>query len=122
MGNPKDTATITKELISLGASVIRALREESPEALDKLDEYTALFDEWKKSWQKGQKGEVHFTAKEREQGKRIAEQHSTVLELTEKMYRSVEESLRGLRGRSKGIRAYLDHFPSKISTIRTRKG
>lgn len=111
-----------RALMSLGALVVKALKEESPEALDQLDEYSALFDEWQKTWKRGVGGGVQFSAKELEVGKRIAVQHDEVLELTEKMYRSVQDSLKGLRSRSKGIRAYLDHFPSRISTIRTRKG
>jgi hypothetical protein len=121
MAQAKSSLDIGKELVDLGGALVKALRDGAPEALDQVDEYTALFDTWQKTWAKGARGEVR-SAKELAVGKRIAEQHETVLALTEKLYRSMEESLRGLRGRTKGIRAYLDHFPSKISTIRTRKG
>jgi hypothetical protein len=122
MGSVRDSSQIAKQLLALGAEVVTALKDNTPEALDRIDEYTNLFDQWQRSWSKIEKGQLRLSAKDQAIGKRIADQHSTVLELTEKMYRSVEESLRGVRGRSKGIRAYLDHFPSKISTIRTRKG
>jgi hypothetical protein len=122
MAQAKSTLEIGQELVASGGKLVKALKEGAPDALDQLDEYTALFDTWQKTWVRGARGEVRFAPKELAVGKRIAEQHETVLALTEKMYRSVEESLRGLRGRSKGIRAYLDHFPSKISTIRARKG
>jgi hypothetical protein len=122
MAQTKNSLDLGKELVTVGAAVVKALRSESPDALDQLDQYSTLFDAWQKSWSRGSGGGVRFSAKEHALGQRISEQHTTVLALTEKMYRSVEDSLRGLRGRSKGIRAYLDHFPSKISTIRTRKG
>lgn len=122
MAQSKNTLELGKDLVSLGGCLVKALREGAPEALDQLEEYTDLFDAWQKTWNKGKTGVPGFSSKELAVGKRIAEQHQTVLDLTEKMYRSMEESLRGLRGRSKGIRAYLDHLPSKISTIRTRKG
>jgi hypothetical protein len=122
MVQSKSTVETGKELVSVGATAVRALRDGSPDALERLEEYTALFDAWQKTWSRGANGGVRFSAADAALGKRIAEQHETVLALTEKMYRSMEESLKGLRGRSKGIRAYLDHFPSKISTIRTRKG
>lgn len=122
MVKSNSTVDTGKDLVAVGAVVVKALRDGSPDALDRLEEYTSLFDAWQKTWSRGASGGVRFSAKEVALGKRIADQHETVLALTEKMYRSMEESLRGLRGRSKGIRAYLDHFPSKISTIRTRKG
>lgn len=121
MNQPHNTIDAGKALLALGATAAKALKAESPEALDMLEEYTASFDAWQKTWSQGH-GRTHFSTKERELAKRIALQHTSVLELTEKMYRSVQDSLKGLRGRSKGIRAYLDQFPSKISTIRTRRG
>jgi hypothetical protein len=115
----KNQVDLTKELLALGKRVVKSLRESDPEALDLLDEYTAAFDRWRASW--APQG-VRLSARDRELGERIAKQHATVLELTENMIRSVEQSLRDLRGWSKGIRAYMDHFPKKVSTIRTRKG
>jgi len=119
MASQKDEVTSAKALLELGAGVVRSLKETSPDALDRLDEYTTAFDRWQRSWPTaGQK----FSARERQIGERIAEQHATVLELTEGMLHSVERSLRELRGWSKGIRAYLDHFPRQVSTIKTKKG
>jgi hypothetical protein len=34
----------------------------------------------------------------------------------------VVRSIRTLRAKGKGLRAYMDHLPKRISTIRTRKG
>jgi hypothetical protein len=113
-----------KNVLQLGAIVVRALRDGAPEALELLEQYTESFEAWQKSWKRAATAPhtVKFSAKEREIGERIAAQHATVMELTEEMLRSLEGSLKDLRGWNKGIRAYIDHLPSKISTIRTRKG
>ncbi len=101
---------------------MRALRDGSPEALDQLEEYTQSFEEWEKTWKRPGPGAVKFSVKEKEIGERIAAQHATVVALAEEMSRSLVGSLKDLRGWTKGIRAYMDHLPSKISTIRSRKG
>lgn len=121
MSQQKDSTTVARDLLNLGAHVVKALKDDSIEALDLLDEYTENFDKWQKTWSSSGRG-VSVPAREHDLAKRVAQQHEQVLELTEKMYRSVQDSLKGLRGRAKGIRAYLDQFPSRISTIRTRKG
>jgi hypothetical protein len=115
----KNQAEPSKALLALGSRVVKSLRESSPEALDLLDEYTESFDLWQRSW--GVSGSS-FSTQDKEMGRRIAAQHATVIELTEEMIRSVEKSLKELRGWSKGIRAYMDHFPKQVSTIRARKG
>jgi len=108
-----------KALLALGSEVVKALKESSPEALDSLDEYTHAFDKWQSSWSK-EKGSLSGAS--RELGEQIAKQHATVVALTEEMLHSVEQSLRDLRGWSKGIRAYMDQFPKQVSTIKARKG
>lgn len=122
MATGKTSLDAGKNVLQLGALAVRALREGSPEALEQLEQYTESFETWQKSWKRTAQSPVNFSAKEREIGERIAAQHATVLELTEEMFRSLEGSLKDLRGWTKGIRAYMDHLPSKISTIRTRKG
>jgi hypothetical protein len=119
MATNKNQAQLARELYALGKRAVKALRESDPEGLDLLDEYTAAFDTWRTSW--APRG-TQLSARDRELGERIAEQHATVVALTESMLRTVEQSLRELRGWSKGIRAYMDHFPKQVSTMRTRKG
>ena len=120
----KSTAELDagRELLSLGVAVIKAIRARETDAMDGIALYTESFESWQKTWKKGAENPMGFSAKEREIGERIAEQHSLVLSLVEGMLRDVEQSLKDLRGWSKGIRAYMDHFPKKVSTIRARKG
>jgi hypothetical protein len=110
---------LAKALLGLGTRVVKALEESSPEALDYLDDYTEAFDKWQSSWESEKRV---VTGATRELGEQIAQQHATVVALTEEMLHSVEQSLRELRGWSKGIRAYMDHFPKQVSTMKTRKG
>lgn len=108
-----------KALLALGSEVVKALEESSPEALDHLDEYMHAFDKWQSSWAKDK---VVISKDARELGGRIAQQHAAVVALTEEMLHSVEQSLRDLRGWSKGIRAYMNQLPKQVSTIKARKG
>jgi hypothetical protein len=119
MATNKNQPDSAKALLALGKRVAKALRDSDPEVVDLLDEYTEAFDIWRGSWARGGK---QLSARDREVGERIAEQHAGVIELTESMLQTVEQSLKDLRGWSKGIRAYMDHFPKQVSTMRTRKG
>jgi hypothetical protein len=110
-----------KALIQIGAETARALKSSAPEALDLLERYTLAFDKWQVRWQK--KGSLSdLPAKDRDIIRRVANQHSAIVELTEEMLGSVERSLKELKGWSKGIRAYVDHLPKRVSTIKTRRG
>lgn len=122
MAQPRNPLDAGKALLAQGAEVVQALREGSPEALDKLEQYTERFDAWQKTWKRSGGGNVKFSGKDREIGERIARQHATVVELTEEMSRSLQDTIKDLRGWTKGIRAYMDHLPKRISTIRTQKG
>lgn len=119
MAGRKSQVERDKVLLALGATVVSALRESSPDAIDLIDQYTDAFEAWRASWPRSG---TKLSSTDKEMGERIAAQHDSILKLTEEMLRSVEQSLKELRGWSKGIRAYMDHFPKKVSTVRTRKG
>lgn len=122
MGSTRDTTETGRNVLALGKAAIKALSEGAPEALEELERYSDSFEAWQASWKGQAAGRASFSSKEAEIGRRIAEQHATVLELTQQMKEAVEQSLRSLRGRSKGIRAYIDHLPKQIGTMRPRKG
>jgi oligoribonuclease NrnB/cAMP/cGMP phosphodiesterase (DHH superfamily) len=108
-----------KLVLESGKALVKALRSGDTESLDQLEAYTAQFDQWQRSWAKG---DVKLTAREAEFGRRIAEQHALVIELATELKRSVENSLKSLRGWNRGLKAYIDHFPKQLGTIRPRKG
>jgi hypothetical protein len=109
-------------VLDLGKTLIASLEEASPAALDELERYCDLFAKWENGWKRGRDGAVALSAKDIELGRRIVAQHATVIKLTEEMRASVDRSLKSLRVRGKGLRAYTDHLPKRISTIRTRRG
>jgi hypothetical protein len=108
-----------KLVLESGKGLVKSLRDGNNESLDQLEAYTALFDQWQRTWAKGDPG---LTAREAEFGRRIAEQHALLIELTAEVQRSVESSLKSLRGWNRGLKAYIDHFPKQLGTIRPRKG
>jgi hypothetical protein len=121
MAASKSNAFDGTALIQLGAEAANALKRSDPEALELLERYTHAFDKWQVGWQK--KGSPSdLSAKDRDIMRRVANQHSAIVELTEEMLGSVERSLKELKGWSKGIRAYVDHLPKRVSTIKTRRG
>jgi hypothetical protein len=109
-------------VLERGRELTRALRAGAPEALDQLQEYTECFEAWQKGWKKGAAGAVKLSRAEVELGNRIAKQHATVIGLAEELMGSFEQSLKNLRGWSKGLRAYIDHYPKRLGTIKPRKG
>ncbi len=113
------TLETAKLVLESGRVLVKALRSGDTDTLEQLEAYTASFENWQRGWAKGQ---AKFTAREAEMGRRIAEQHALVIELTTEMKRSVESSLKSLRGWNRGLKAYIDHFPKQLGTIRPRKG
>ncbi len=109
-----------KVVLELGRALVSSLEKSSPSALDELDQYCNAFAEWEIQWKRRQDGKVEFPAREAELGRRIVAQHATVIRLTEEMRASVDRSLKSLRVRGKGLRAYTDHLPKRISTIKRR--
>lgn len=119
MVQSQSTLEIARLVLESGRALVKALRAGDTDSLEQLEAYTAQFDQWQRSWAKGQ---VKFTAREADIGRRIAEQHALVIELATEMKSSVENSLKSLRGWNRGLKAYIDHFPKQLGTIRPRKG
>jgi hypothetical protein len=111
-----------KVVLELGRALLISLEEASPAALDELEQYCDAFADWEKSWKRSLDGRGQLPLKEIELGRRIVAQHGKVIELAEEMRTHVDRSLKTLRARGKGLRAYTDHLPKRISTIKTRKG
>ncbi len=109
-------------VLELGKALLLSLTESSPQVLDELEAYSLAFADWQSSWKRHLDGTIDFSAKELEIGRRIAAQHATVIKLTEEMRANVDRSLKNLRVWGKGLRAYTDHLPKRISTIKTRRG
>ncbi len=114
------SANEAKVVLQLGKELIQWLESSSPESLDGLERYCDAFAAWQASWKKRPDGTVGLSAKDADLGRRIVAQHATVLRLTEEMRAEVDRSLKSLRVRGKGLRAYTDHLPKRISTMKRR--
>lgn len=109
-------------LLSLGKEVVVSLREAAPDALELLERYVTAFGAWEVSWREVAKGGRIMSAREREVGRRVAAQHAQILRLADEMRKGIDESLKVLRVKGKGLKAYIDPLPHRLSTIKTRKG
>ncbi len=109
-------------VLESGKAAIKALREESAEALDRLQDYTERFEVWQREWKGASAERETLARRDAEIGRRIAEQHATVIQLAQRLRDSMEHSLKNLRGWTKGLRAYVDHFPKRLGTMKPRKG
>ena len=119
MVQSQTTLEVARLVLESGRGLVKALRAGDEAVLEQLEAYTAQFEQWQRSWGKGP---VKLTAREADIGRRIADQHATIIELATEMARSVENSLKSLRGWNRGLKAYIDHFPKQLGTIRPRKG
>lgn len=107
-------------VLKLGRALAESLEKSSPTVLDELDQYCDAFAKWEATWRRQLDGRADFPTREVELGKRIVEQHARVIRLTEDMRANVDRSLKSLRVRGKGLRAYTDYLPKRISTMKRR--
>lgn len=111
-----------KALLELGKRAVAAMRDGSLESLDILEEYVRNFDSWEASWREGRAKSKEIPPKQREMATRIAHQHTQIIRLANELRSEMDESLKSLRVKGRGLKAYMDHLPQRVSTIKTRKG
>lgn len=109
---------LTLELCSLGDSVLDSLKSNADDALMLLEKYADEFDRWNTAWESADKSDNLDV----DGLQRLLDIHEKICRGAQKLTDEATDSLRSLRGWSKGIRAYIDHYPSKISTRRGKKG
>jgi hypothetical protein len=115
------------KLLEVGKSLVSLLEERDISALDILDSYIEAFDEWEQKDLKKRAGIAksgdELTKNELvEAGKVIAAQHGRIIELAAGMKDHVAQSLKSLKLKGKGLKAYSDSYPKRISTTRPRRG
>jgi hypothetical protein len=116
------TPSGSRNLLKLGKDVVSSLQDRTAECPDILERYVGLFSEWESSWKGDGSRERAVSSKDIELGKRIAAQHALIVRLTAEMMREMEDSLKSLRVKGRGLKAYIDHLPQRVSTIKARKG
>ena len=112
----------TSDLLAQGKKLIELLEERSADGLAELESYVEAVAVWEAGIRRLSRIEGAPQLVDKESGERVAVQHARVVELAETMKDQVARSLRSLRIRGRGIRAYTDHYPKRISTIRPKKG
>ena len=118
---PTRRSKTDSSIIRQGEELVALLSDNDSASLEKLDAFIEAFSVWEKDWA----SRVASTPKDKELaaiGREVAVLHGEVLRLAGLMKESIGTSLRSLRKKGKGLIAYADHLPKRISTIRTRKG
>jgi hypothetical protein len=114
-----DLEKLAESLCSLGESILTASENKEEEAvLVLLERYVDEFDRWNTRWTDSST-DKSLSIKDAE---KILDVHEAVCLCAQQMTVEAGQSMKNMRGWSKGIRAYIDHFPSKISTTRGKKG
>lgn len=109
---------LSASLHGLGATILEKFKAREGDVLPLLEEYVELFDTWNCLWSSSSAESPEY----RQAAERLLTLHEEIVNIGRTLSDETETSLKGVRGWSKGIRAYLDHFPSKVSTRRGRKG
>lgn len=109
------------EIESLIECADRILSSEltDPDLVELIVTYAGLFEAWEKQLplaELAKQPEMVGTLQE------VQRKHTQVIEKAEGVKSGVAEALRSLKHRGRGIMAYADPYPRRISTMRTRKG
>ena len=118
---PTRRSKADSSIIRQGEELVGLLSDQDISALEQLDAFIDAFGVWEKDW----RGRIAVAPKDKDLiaiGKEVGELHGEVLRLAGVLKESIATSLRSLRRKGKGLIAYADHLPKRISTIRTRKG
>lgn len=93
------------------------------ELISHIEAYSAAFHPWyeehKEAFEQGVEGEPVV---DRDDLERLLKLHTEVLGRAESLQKGTSSDLMALRGRRKGMMAYIDILPKRLSTRRTRKG
>lgn len=108
------------DLLQRATAVIAASFGPTDVLIEKLEEYTQAFEAWSAahkdilSGAKKPADEVEFL--------NLAALHARVVEVAEQKKESAGKDLREAQTRGKGIMAYIDILPKRISIAGTKKG
>ncbi len=111
------------DLIEL-AEIALAEGADIDELISHIEAYSAAFHPWyeehKETFEQGT--ESSGPVVDRDDLERLLKLHTEVLGKAELLQQGTSNDLMALRGRRKGMMAYIDILPKRLSTRRTRKG
>ncbi|MBX7138437.1 MAG: hypothetical protein K1X83_10685 [Oligoflexia bacterium] len=87
---------------------------DASELLSKIEEYSQLFEQFMAA------GGLKQSAKDDLQ--QLADLHAEILELADSARQGTAANLKSLKHRAKGLMAYADNLPKRVSTRKPRKG
>lgn len=116
--NPRELKEV-ESLIEMGDILVSHMKKRDWVALDLLDPYLAAIDNLIRLLDADQ---IRSEASSATQLRRVLKQHDQVLFLAEKMKAQITDSLKNVRKKGKSLNAYVDGYPKRISTMKSRKG
>ncbi len=105
-------------LIDLADQII--IEKKNPEVITKIEEYALNFNDWFDQYQKSiDAGNAINTKQELEL---LLSKHEAVSAISDKLKAGIPDQMARLQTKAKGIMAYTDTLPKKISFTKTTKG
>lgn len=111
----KETGSSIEQVQQLALRILEH-NEPSDEALELLERYVGIFGVW---YDQYQNHPLNTTA---EALQKLSESHGMILDCARRWKLDTAGSLAANRRKGKGMRAYVDTLPRRISFKRTRKG
>ena len=106
------------EIIDLATLLLS--EKNSEEFVQKLESYSQAFGDWFSAYQESAaRGEPINTPEDLE---RLLEVHEKLVEESDKMHGTLPDEMAKLKLKGKGILAYTDTLPKKISFTKAKKG
>jgi hypothetical protein len=109
----------TAELLSIAQETLAAHASSRDEFVEKVAAYSAAFEAWGKENPDVLKGKVSAEA---DSLRALAEVHAKIIDFAEEIKRQTGRELGEQRKKGKGIMAYTDILPKRISMSGTKKG
>ncbi len=103
---------MTINSLILRAEKILSCESEDEEIIKLLPVYIEAFDRWMKD-----PGSM-----DKEVLEKLHRYHGEVLEKAISIKSATREAMKSLRQRGRGLKAYIDHYPKRVSLRRGRKG
>lgn len=112
--------TTTQDLLALAQEVLDAATLPPDQFLDRVAAYSDAFQKWNVDNQQALMGTA--TGAEAESLRSLAKLHAKIIDLAEALKDKTSHDLKHLKRKGKGIMAYTDILPKRISIWTRRKG
>ncbi len=111
-----------RDVLQLGARALEAVNGRSADAVDVLESYSEALSAWQIAFQSVTADGQALSSDQLDVAKLISEQHNSVVEAARDLHGDLGNAVKNLGGWMRGVRAYTDHLPKRLSTIKPQKG